>query len=291
MDNHIKEVYVGRIDAADATLTAALDAIYDAFGGFYFFTVEDRAEAELLLAAAWAEAKAKPKILIAQSADAAVLAGTAGHIGLDLQAAGYDRTALLWNANSGASDGDLGQYAYRDGAWASGVGGFDLDRRRPPWGFQSLKGQIPDTFTEPQIANLKAANVNVYAEIDGFGEVMTWPGKMASGRRIHTQTSLDWLKRRTQEAIVRLRLNTAKTGEGLGIDLDGLTALQAAGDSVVGQGYDAGHLDRSRPTRFTLPDLSLISDADRQAGLVTLTAAAFFRSETDLVRVDFNVSL
>lgn len=290
-DKAIKEVYVGRIDAGDANLTASLDAIYAEYGSWYYTTIESRVKADIVEAATWVEAQAKPKILLAQSADSDFKAGTASNVAETLQTSARNRTAVSYNVNSAAGDGDESHHAYRDGAWASQVGHWSLDRYSPPWDFQTLSGQVPDDFTETEVAAIRTDGGNLYAPIDGFGNISrTWPGKMASGRAIHAQCSIDWLKRRMQEAFVQFKANKAAVGERVGIDLAGLTAIREVCGGVVGRGYNAGHLDRDRPTEIIIPRLQDISQADLDAGTVTFTASGYLRKSTDKFVLNFTLT-
>lgn len=293
----IREVVVGRIDSLDATLTASLDAIAAAYPAFYYLNVESRVEADILEAATWTEAQSALRIYLAQTADAAVKAATAGNVALDLQTAARNRTALEWNANSAAADGDEDHHAYRDGAWASQVGRYSLDRFSPPWDFQTLSGQVPDTFTSTEITNLKNANCNLYAPIDGFNDgsggtaivPYMWPGLCASGRAIHAQCSIDWIKRRMQEAFVQHKANEAAVGRRVGIDLAGLTAVEQLASGVIQRGYSAGHLTRDEPTKLIVPRLNEISQADKDAGIIPFTATGKLRKSADTFKLDFTV--
>lgn len=68
----VDQLFIGRIDGSDADLTESLDAIEEEAGpaAWYITNVESRAEADILLAAAWTEARFK--IYMAQSSDALV---------------------------------------------------------------------------------------------------------------------------------------------------------------------------------------------------------------------------
>jgi len=70
----VTSVFVGRIDAADATLAVSLSAILAANPGvWYALNIASRTSADILAAAAWVEAQRK--IFIAQSNDASLLTG------------------------------------------------------------------------------------------------------------------------------------------------------------------------------------------------------------------------
>lgn len=288
VEQPIKDVYVGRRDSGDATWDDTLDAIYDEYPGWYFTTIESRAEATILAVASWIEAKTQPKIFLASTKDAAVLAGTAGNVMLDLQASAYVRTATQYNVNGDSNDGSSIAHGYRDGAWASRGGGYNLDTLRPTWDFMQLTGQIADTFTEPEYNDIWDANGNIFSAVSGFGTTaFTSKGVVAQGRPIHVTTSIDWFKRRIQEGVLRMRLNNPQ----IGIDYDGINKIRNVMGGVIEVGYKAGHLDRLRPTKPTFPDPLSVSDADRLAGKLTVSADVYLKSEARKFVFNFNVSL
>lgn len=71
----VRSVYIGRRDAGDASLAASLDAILAVDpGAWYCINIESRTAADIAALAAWVEAASFPKIAIAQSNDASLLA-------------------------------------------------------------------------------------------------------------------------------------------------------------------------------------------------------------------------
>jgi len=72
----VKQFYIGRRDSADADIGAALDAVLAVnAGAWYGINSESRDDADVLGLAAWVEAAAFPKLAIAQSNAASLLAG------------------------------------------------------------------------------------------------------------------------------------------------------------------------------------------------------------------------
>jgi hypothetical protein len=71
----VRSVYIGRRDVGDANLAASLDAILAVDpGAWYAINIESRTAADIAALAAWVEAASFPKIAIAQSNDASLLA-------------------------------------------------------------------------------------------------------------------------------------------------------------------------------------------------------------------------
>jgi hypothetical protein len=109
----VDEVYIGRIVGGDANLTATLDAVAAVAGedGFYLLNIESRAEADILLAAAWAESHGK--VFIAQTSDTlgaqvstvtfAGVTNTAGDYKIRVQRGDVDKTFTYTSAGSQTS--------------------------------------------------------------------------------------------------------------------------------------------------------------------------------------------
>lgn len=261
-ENGVDSVIIGRIDAGDANLTASLDAI-EAAGPdtWYITTLESRVEAVLLLAAAWHETRTK--ILILQSLDAGILAGTGGNVLLDLQALTYKRTALIYHDTSTGADG------YLDGAWASSGGGFNLDAPAGAgtWAFHELSGVTGDTLTSTEAGEVYDGGGNIYSALKGL--TFTSKGIMVGGRFIDVTTSLDWLQVRIEEAIISAFV-AAPTK--IPYTSAGQNIIRAAVQGVFDQGMSFGHLSSDSPPTLTLPKIGDVSSANKQTRLSTGTA-------------------
>lgn len=272
-DNTISQVYIGREDAADADWTETLDAVEADLGAenFYFLTIESRAEADILLAAAWAETRRK--FFIAQSEDAAILTDTSGNVAEDLEAAGYNRTALAYHQHSASADGAVPADGYLDGAVASCGGGLNLDAPNGAgtWHYLRLTGVTPDLVSSSAAANIYSNNANLYGRSKGLSFFSK--GTAASGRFIDVQTSVDWLTARLEEEILSTLVGTKPkvpyTEGGIGI-------VRGAAQAVLDRGIAFGHIDGTpsvSPT-ITTPRIATVSASAKSTRTLTFTARA-----------------
>jgi len=276
----VENVIVGLIDPLDADLTASLDAIEAADPtAFYIVNVESRLDADILLLAAWTESR--EKIAIAQTSSADLLAGTPGNIGLLLQAANYNRTALIYH------DDDT---EYLDGGWSSIIGGFNLDG---PAGVGTAFGKtvsgVPfDAVSSTEADNIYGANANLYGR--NLGLSFTSKGTMASGRFIDVQTSLDWVKTRLEEDLLTLLTSTPTKipYTDAGIALCGNSA-----QAVLERGVTAGHFTADGPLgppSVTLPLRRNIANAKIQARELEFQAQATLAGAIQKVELTLSVS-
>lgn len=278
----IERVYIGREDAADANWTATMDAIAAAGGDdFYFINIESRVQADIEEVAAWAQARPL-NLYIAQSADADILAGTPANVALELQAATYSRAALIYHAtSSGSADG------YLDGAWTSYCGGFRLDEPAGvgSWNYNELAGVNPDSFTSAQASEVLDADCNLFQR--KLGRNFTWEGTLASGNQIDVTTTTDWFTRRVEEALLNLFVSTTTR---IPYTDAGITRVAQQVIDIQNQGVRNGHFVE---TNLVVPRLADISTADREAGVLRLTASNNFMTLAGQIRrvvATFNVS-
>lgn len=273
----VDQILIGREDAGDADATETLDAIEAADDSWYLLnTGWTRAEAEILLAAAWTEARTK--LYIAQSSDSEILAGDAGNVALDLQTAGYHRTGLIYH------DADD---EYLDGAWTSRCGGFDLDAEGGVgiWGYKQLSGIDYATVTSAEAGEVFDANANLYHRLKGLS--FTSHGTAASGRFLDITTSLDWIKARTEEAILSAFVSAPTkvpyTNAGIAIILSAIYG-------VLDKGVTAGHLSGDHPRIVSAPKVTDVSTADKTNRVLTLTVECTLAGAIQKVVMTVNVS-
>lgn len=267
-----ESIYVGRADAADATLTATLDAIEAEIGAdsFYLLNIEDRTKAEILLAAAWAEARGgdAPKLFIAQTAEADVLAGTAGNTMLSLQTLNYERTACIYHRHSDSTDGDVATDGYLDGAWTGRCGAFNLDgpNGRGAWYQRRLSGVTGDPMSSAQSTAIYDAGGNLYGTTKGLS--MTSRGKTAAGKFIDIRTSLDWGRIRIGEAVIALMASEER--DVIPFDGSGINLVASAAQGVLEQGVTFGHFSRDHARKIVKPKIQDVAIADKVARAITM---------------------
>jgi hypothetical protein len=278
-DDKIDEVYIGREDVGDADWTATVTAVLaeDPLS-FYILTAETRAEADILLVAAAIEAADPPKIYIAQSSDAAILAGTPGNVALDLQAASYNRTALFYHA----TDSGLSPNGYLDGAIASSGGGLNVDgpNGQGTWKYRQLEGVASSDITSAEATEVYDADCNLFSR--GF----TSDGVMSSGRFIDVTVSLDWLKVRLEEAILAAFLRTSTK---IPFTNAGIATIVGAIEGVFSDGITYGHLSPDEPPTLVVPKVQDISAAAKEARTLTLTGNAVLAGAIHKASLTINV--
>jgi len=270
----VDSVIIGRIDAGDANLTASLDAIEAADPESWYITnIEDRDDASIAELGAWTESR--EKIAVAQSDDLTLVAALA------LQAAGYNRTALLYKG----SDADRG-----DGAWSSVGGGFNLDGPDGVgvWAYKTLAGQTFDAVTAAQATAIYAANANLYGR--NLGLQFTSKGTMASGRFIDVQTSVDWAKKRIEEEVLTLFTSTPTK---IPYTDAGIALVANAVQAVLDRGVTNGHFTvdgLNGPPSVSVPLRRNISNAQIQSRTLQLTAQATLAGAIQKLELTLNVS-
>jgi hypothetical protein len=271
-DPRVTSILVGRIDALDANLTATLNAIEEDIGpeGFYTLNIESRTKANILLAAAWAEARggSAPKLFVAQTADTEALAGTAENVMLELQDAEYHRTACIYHRFSDSTEGSIATDGYLDGAWSSRCGAFDLDGPggRGTWAFKRLSGITADPLTSAQATNIYDANGNVFGRTKGLS--FASKGTVASGRFIDTMTSLDWGRVRIGEAMLAEFVSEPNV---IPFTNAGINRCAAVAQRILELGVRNGHFSGDHPRVISKPEVVDVPTADKVARHLRLT--------------------
>lgn len=214
-------------DSAGAGVAGDYADIKEEDNDFYGVVLDTAStlEAEALAAAV----EADRKILAVQCADSDILTDTAGNLAETLEAAGYNRTFLIYN---------LDNFDFANAAWLGKQ--FPKDPGSSTWAFKSLSGVTVDALTDTQIAAIESNDANHYTNTKGLA--MTLAGTMASGRYIDVQRGIDWLTVRMQERIIQLLANSDKVP----FTASGITALEnevrgqleeAVANNVITTGY------------------------------------------------------
>lgn len=213
-----------------------------------FYGVMMTSSATLEIAALAAAVEADLKIFVAQSADDDILSDTAGNLAETLNAAAYNRTALIFSRDN---------LDYANGAWM----GLQLakDPGSSTWNFKTLSGVTADTLTDTQISNVESNEANHYTTTKGIN--MTGLGTMASGRFIDVTRGIDWLQTRMQERIVQLLANSDKIPY---TDV-GAQALENEVRAQLAAGVSQGVLASDPEPTVSKPLVADVSSADRAA--------------------------
>lgn len=282
----VDKVLIGRISGSDANYAAALTAIdAEADQDWYVTNIESRVSADIESAAGWVES-AGDKIFIPQTQDADVLTGGAGNVAEDLAALNYNRTALLWHSGSGTDNTN----AFADGAWSSVGGGMNLDIPGGVgiWMYKTLTGVVTDKLNSTQRGNIKDDNASFYATTNGSD--FTSFGTMASGRKIDIMTSMDWLEKRLQEAVLSLFVSTSNSGKKIPYTNAGINQVVGAVQGVLDKGVSFGHLSPDVPPTINVPNVVTISAEDKENRVLTLTGQAKFSGAIEKFNFSIDVS-
>lgn len=243
----IDALIIGRRDAGDANITAAFNAIRaEDDESWHAMAWGTRTEADILALAAAVESTGH--IYIASTADAAVLAETAGNVLEDLQTAGYRRTAG-WYHNPSTED-------YLDAAMVARGSVADLDVRggQITWANKELPGITPDTLTGAQRTYIHSLNGNTYER--RAGRNITRNGTSAQGEYIDVQVTVDWLQARMTEDIFAVLAGTATK---IPFDQTGIDLIETVVRKRLDIAVQNGHL---QSYTIEIPRYEDVLDAD-----------------------------
>lgn len=163
---------------------------------WYGLIITSRTEEDVLEAAKYIETQRK--IFVTCSDDSLILNGTSTtDIAYILSAAGYERTAVIYNAD---------EDDYADAAWMGRC--LVYDPGNETWKFKTLSSITYDDLTASERLNALTKNANVYISIGGVS--ITDNGTMASGEFIDIMRGVDWLTARLEERIYSRLVNLPK---------------------------------------------------------------------------------
>lgn len=275
-------VYTSAFIPGDSAFDDALDAIVALHGVDAFFgaTVFDRTDAGIADLNAWAAAN-ELKFIVWQTDSPALKAGTPGNVGLTAQAAGYRKSAGIYHRR----DVD-----HLDTAWMARCLGKNMDAPsgKLNWKFRELVfADGPSVhLTATQIANIKAADVNLYAR--SLGIAITQEGVTPAGLpdAIDIVIAEMWLKRRLEEKGLALFVSK----DVVGYDLAGMAYIEAQLYETLLSGVTFGHFTGDTPPRIQVPDPRTVSSAIKQSREVTITGEITHRGGVNKFTFELNVS-
>lgn len=239
------------------TIQTDLAAIraYDA--DWYGLLIDSNSEAEILAAAAWAEAQ--QVLFFASTADSDTKdGGVTNDVASDLATAGYHHTVLLHHHRPD-------QYAAA--AWMGRM--LSKAPGSATWANKSLAGVDKSALSDTERGVLKTKNANYYVDVKGIG--FTLDGRASSGRFIDITHGMDWFDARTQERIVAMLANNDKipyTDKGAE-----LVRAQVLGQ--IREGIDQTVIDGDSPYSVTVPKVATVNPNDRIARTLPNVKFAF----------------
>ena len=238
-------VMIGQKATAE-TYVEALDAIGDVDDGWYGLAVETITKADILLIAAWIEARTK--IFAARSADADIITSAINDLASDLQVAEYNRTFVTYHA--------AGATSYPDAAWLGNC--LVRDPGSQTWMFKTLNSITPDTLTSSETDYALGKNCNVYVRIAGVN--ITQEGKMAGGEYIDVMRGIDWLTARIQERVFTRLINAPK----ISFTNAGIAVIETAVREQLDIALDQDLIAPEPAYTVTVPDVLDTDELDRQ---------------------------
>lgn len=233
----------------DPGLAADLAAFQAEDPDWYGLALDSQSKAEVLAAAAWAEAN--KKLFIANTSDAGCKSAlVTTDVMSATKAASYKRTAVLF---SGAQ-----LLSYSGLAWMSEEFPFDPGGRT--WAYKGLAGVTVDALTAGQATAIANKNGNTYTSVAGLA--VTQSGKSAQGEFLDTTRFIDWLESEMKIQVFALFANNGKipyTDKGVALVLSVISAVLRAGVRAGGLADD----ENLTVTAPKVADVDTVSRAGR----------------------------
>ena len=238
------QLKIGRMEAADATLTAALDAIKSEDNDWYFLLTMTRTSALVLLAAAWAEVQKKFYVF----AEAAV----AVPIMVLIEALGYNRSMGVYHSTADGTASDV----FADVGWVARMA--VTDPGSTYWAEKAVVGVTADTITTTEMAAVDAVYGNYF--VDTPGGTLPYNGKVASGEWADVIRFADWQANELATRIFALKLKKSAANSKIPYTSKGLTMIEGEIFGAMNAGVTVGGL---ASFTITIPDVANVSDADK----------------------------
>ncbi len=221
-----------------------------------FYGVSLTSTGKLEIAALATVVEADKKIFVMNTSDDDVLADTAGNIMETTNAAGLNRTSIMYNQENFDFSGPAWQ-----GSRLPTIPGSST------WKFNQLPGVTLDDLNPTEISNIDSNKGNHYTPVGGVA--ITREGTMASGRFIDITRGIDWLDSRIGEELLGLLINSEKVK----FTDEGITAIQSRIEAVLLQGVANGLLAADPEFTVTVPLAKDVSANDK--ALRQLTGVKF----------------
>lgn len=256
------------------TITDDLTAVNNADSQWYALVETSHVSADVQLAAAWVEAA--KKIFITSSNDTNILdSGSTTDLAYILNAAGYERTAVLYSATN---------TTFPEAAWLGKQ--LPTDPGSTTWKFKTLAGVTFDALTETQSINARNKECNTYESIAGVS--MTREGVMASGEFIDIIRGVDWLQATIQENIFARFVNLPKIPFTDG----GIAIIESEVIAAITAGIDSGFIAADPQYVISVPLASEVSTANKTARfLPDVEFTAYLAGAIHKTQIDGVVSL
>lgn len=249
-----RRVFIGRRGTSEA-INVALAACLADNASWYGFSDVSHTEADLPLAAAWAEANERLYLTTISDVDVTAASGT--EPATALKTANYYRTAWWYNP-------DPDQFP----EVAAAARMFTILPGGETWANKRLSGVTSTKLTEAQFENVRAKGGNTFEPFERTNAI-TQIGQVAAGEWIDIIRFRDWQCSDIQSRVVQLLINADKvpyTDEGIAMIGQGLRASLDLGvrrGGISPPTVDADNGNRLIPSyTISLPRRSQISSND-----------------------------
>lgn len=270
----VDEIAIGKVDytgfAADE-LDALVAAEQTTGINWYGLDLSDLLQANIQIAAAWAESSSK--LFVGQTADAAVLAGTAGNVAEIMAGFLYKRSALIYHGPL------LERLAL---GWLSKKLGKDPDTGKTSWRHLTVAGVVADDITDTEDTTVQGNNANTYKLRQG--KVTTAKGVLASSNPIDTRITRDWFEARATERLTSLVTAISNRNEDLPYDQDGIDQAYGVVRALLKEGEDIRHFQLGSSS-LVKPDIRTISAAIRATRKLTMNGSTTFAGSIEEIDV------
>lgn len=232
--------------ATDETYVEALGLIVAEDDDWYALTIQSAAGTEIQPVAAWIEPRVK--IFIARCAETDIPTNATDDIASVLNAAEYDRTAIMYHTKA------LTEYI--DCAWLGDC--LPRDPGSQTWMFKTLNTITYDALSAAEKDYVLGKSANTYQRIAGVN--ITQQGTMAGGEYIDIIRGIDWLTARIKERIFTRLINAPKipyTNKGIAI-------IEAQVREQLGIAVDQQLIAPEPQYTVTVPDVLDTDELDRQ---------------------------
>lgn len=247
--------------SADPGIAADLATAIAGDNTWYGLEIDSHSKAEIVAAAAFAEAN--KKLFVTQSSESTVADNAVStDVASTVQASAYHYCGVLYSANNTKNWAAL--------EWQSGRFAGSPTPGNDTWMYNTLPGILIDNLTETQNATLGNKFATGYAAMQGVNITVSGgiantnsAGRSGSGEFLDTRRFLDWLLAQIQIGIYSALLGPGKTpftDKG----------LQSLGNVVLGalqRGEQAGGLVAGS-SQVATPLANSVSSGDRQNRIV-----------------------
>jgi hypothetical protein len=261
------------------TWSSALQKIYDYNSSWYCAHITSNVAADILSAAGKIEALKRLLIVRSSDADNKDSASTTSIL-YQLKALSYDRTSLIYNADTTTK--------FIDAAWGGRM--LPTIPGSENWAFKTLKGVAADDLQSGYSSAILNNNGNTYETFAGRG--ITRFGRVVSGEYIDIIRGADWLQARLQENLFLLLINSEKVE----FEDSGISKVQSNMSEVFEQAVANGLIKKNKEGKgiytILVPDDADISTSDKLARFLSgVTFSAELAGAINKIGIRGNLSV